>query len=223
MRTLRHLSRHAFVLIAVGILTGAATRVEGAEAPEQCPPNISPSGWIIGEWFYNVPMTMQHNPGGGTMGYFTADPPDPVSIPDANGIAWGWQNGAGTFSCWAVNLVVIVLHVQSLIPPAEGSLYPATSSDGDCGAGGGGGSGGSGEPLASLQLGADSGLKRFSGRLLADCSGSGSGSGGAGGGGGCWSDYGEIDVSYDGGVTWESIYEGWYTECPDGSITIAMD
>lgn len=32
---------------------------------------------------------------------------------------------------------------------------------------------------------------------------------------GCTTKYGKIEVSYDGGETWETWWEGWYTECEE--------
>jgi hypothetical protein len=43
--------------------------------------------------------------------------------------------------------------------------------------------------------------------------GGGGGSGGDGGGGSCYEAYGSVDISYDGGATWEELWSGWYSVC----------
>jgi len=55
--------------------------------------------------------------------------------------------------------------------------------------------------------------------VMANSCGGGGGGGGdtgggsGGGGGNCTEHWGVIEVSYDGGATWETLWEGWYTEC----------
>ena len=45
------------------------------------------------------------------------------------------------------------------------------------------------------------------------CTGGGSGTSGGGGGSGCHSEYAIVEVSYDGGATWQKFYEGYVTVC----------
>jgi hypothetical protein len=45
------------------------------------------------------------------------------------------------------------------------------------------------------------------------CGGGGGGSGGEGGGGGCVMQYFVVEISYDGGSTWHTLWEGWGTVC----------
>ena len=47
----------------------------------------------------------------------------------------------------------------------------------------------------------------------ASTAGSGGGGGDGGGGGGCYEQYGSIDISYDGGATWDELWSGWYSVC----------
>lgn len=44
-----------------------------------------------------------------------------------------------------------------------------------------------------------------------NCGGSGGGNGG--GGGGCVAEYFVVEISYDGGNTWHTLWEGWGTVC----------
>ncbi len=217
MRAPRRLTRSSLVLVAAGILLGETARVALAEEPDQCPVPISPSGDFLGETFYKVPMTLEHNPAGGNVGYYVNDLPNPISIPDNSRMRWEWQYGAGTFTCWKQNLGVITIHWQQLIPPADGSLVPWGTEE-DCG--------GDSEQTQRVAPGAGSGFQAFGGPIAFDCVGGGGG-GGTGGGSGdgdtgsCWDDYGDVWISYDGGDTWDLLYEGWYTECDDGSIYLA--
>jgi hypothetical protein len=78
-----------------------------------------------------------------------------------------------------------------------GRVVPA---DGSCSGGGGGGQW------------EEAPAKDPSGVALAaadECSGGTGGGGGGGGAGGCTSDWGRIEISYDGGLTWDV----WYTVC----------
>ncbi len=42
---------------------------------------------------------------------------------------------------------------------------------------------------------------------------SGGGGGGGGGGSQCYESYGTIEISYDGGMTWQDLWTGWYSVC----------
>jgi hypothetical protein len=43
--------------------------------------------------------------------------------------------------------------------------------------------------------------------------GGGGGDGSGGGGGGCHEEYGTLEISYDGGMTWEDLWSGWVSVC----------
>ncbi len=45
------------------------------------------------------------------------------------------------------------------------------------------------------------------------CGGDGGGGGSGGGSGDCTTQWGEIDISYDGGASWSVLWEGYYTVC----------
>ena len=79
-----------------------------------------------------------------------------------------------------------------------------------CGSGGGGG----GDPPMDqiVMSGSGGGVLRLGTTAVAnDCGGGGGSSGG--GSGTCSTQWGEIDISYDGGATWSLLWEGYYTVC----------
>ena len=82
----------------------------------------------------------------------------------------------------------------------------------DCGGGGGGG-GGDPPPDQIVMGGSGGGVLRLGTTAVANDCGGGCGGGSGGGSGGCSTQWGEIDISYDGGATWSVFWEGYYTVC----------
>ena len=143
---------------------------------------------------------------------------DVVGTPVSRGGTWEWVDGSITLSCyvywvWRVG-VRVGLRVYPVIE-TSGRLVPIGGGGGDdCGGGGG-----DDPPMdqtnsfSNSHLGVPMPTESCGGG--GGGGGSDGGGGGGGGGGGCTMQYGKIEVSYDGGATWETWWEGWYSECDE--------
>ncbi len=185
-----------------------AVRPLAAQEAIPCPPEVFHTVVVDGIWFDDVWLVMLRSVGSNIAIY------EVIGTPISRGGGWQWENGSITLSCYVWWIwrfgVQVGLRVYPVIE-TSGAVVP-TGGDGGDGCGGGGGGGG--DPMDQTS---SFGIRPVGAPLMTEtCDGGGGGTGGDGGGGGsdgCSTQYGKIEVSYDGGVTWETWWEGWYTEC----------
>jgi hypothetical protein len=96
----------------------------------------------------------------------------------------------------------------------EGTVWRNNSADGGAGCGGGGG-GAENDPIYATSYDPYA-PDPENGALTPSCGGSGGGSGS--GGYSCAWDYITIEISYDGGATWQEYWSGWAQVC-DSNMT----
>ena len=151
------------------------------------------------------------NPAAGTwQGRYSTDPPTPR---DVGGSVY-WSGAAVDMICFQVYLYGLGWFQNQLVVWDHGETYPIPS-DPSCDGDGGG---------DDDEWMDQAPTYRASGVLPTDASASCGGDGGGGGGGGggdggggsgCTVQWGTIEISYDGGATWEVWWQGYYTLCEE--------
>ena len=193
-------------------LSSTATATQIVEVrPAHCFPRDPPTGHFGYYGFRGYTFDLNGfdlqfetwNPAAGTwQGRYTTDPPTPR---DVNGEVY-WSGAAVDMICFQAYVVYLGWYQNQLVVMDFGDVYPIPT-DPTCGGGGGGGDDGWMDQAPSY--------RPVSAPLAdASCGGGGGDSGGGGGGdSGCTVQWGTIEISYDGGATWEVWWEGYYTEC----------
>jgi hypothetical protein len=211
LRVVLSRTRWAALLLLTAILIAAAwtsTSRADEDSPFPCEPFYAADYFEAeGYLFHEVPFIQDH-PIGANLSYNVLDLhfPPPVTADRTHQLVAATE----TISCWRNSYNIPGLGWVDFIYHRQiSSSGVVVWNSGECG-----------EETIRLADGSQTGGWLAVGQLAYDC-GPGEGGGGGGGGAGgptCWWDYGLIEISYDGGVTWSTYWEGWYLACDDGSI-----
>lgn len=181
--------------------------VEGID-PVPCPSALWHTVVVDGIWFDDVYLQKYQTVGSNIAIY------DVVGTPVSRDGMWEWHDGGATISCNVLHILRFGVHLDLMVYTVSdnwGPLVPV--SDDECDSDGGGD-----PPPAEESIARQTTAPQINSQeVLASTSSCGTSGGTSGGGGGdgetCTEEYGEIDISYDGGATWQVWWEGWYTEC----------
>lgn len=196
----------AGAVLAFGTVAALATRASDLRAdeyvtwPVRCPNSFGPWGIDFDGISFHV-FLRKHDP----LSTSSVAAYDVVGEPTSDDGRWWLVGGGVSVSCFRYGIPgVIEFEIYRKLDD-WGTLVPV--SDDDCGGGGGGGV----PPLDEVKAFSPGGVSVDHPVTAALCSGGG----GGGGGSGCTWEYGVIEISYDGGVTWEVWWQGWYTVCDE--------
>jgi uncharacterized membrane protein YgcG len=201
-------------LLGLAVRSGPAVMADEIESiePIPCPDMLHREVVIVdGIAFCSVSMLR-----GATQGYNIATY-DVIGNPVSADRRWEWRQGGMTIRCeiWHIRRGGVRMSLRTYTP--LDTWGPIVPSNDECHL----------DELRtnrSFSVALDDVLSMDPG-YPCDPGGDGGGGGdpgdggGGSGGSGCTREYGVIEISYDGGLTWEVWWQGWYTLCNGEAMT----
>jgi hypothetical protein len=208
------LRRRSSLVLGFTLVALSASIIRAEDSPAPCDPvyafpivhtmwdQIANVGTV--QLYINAPVTLVSQLSY-SIGEFVGSSIEPVLAGD--GSLWGAE-GPFRGACGRVGIFRYMKLVNNSFMGTYWLMMPAPGGSSNCGTGTGDGEN---QELRGASSG-DAAYGRFG--MAFDCTSPGGGSGGSGSA--CYWDYGVIEASWDGGFSWEPIWEGWYRVCESG-------